>query len=285
MTVAVRRSLRASGPLRRHALLAYLLLAFGIAWGGAAFSVVVFGMSAPALLGAMLAGPTAASLVLTGVVDGAAGYRKLLRSLWHLPARRWYAALLINPLVLLSVLGALSLASRAFVPGIFATSNPGSLLAIAIAAGLLAGMFEELGWTGFATPQLLASRGPLAAGLILGLVWATWHIGPDLLGAAGDWGSLHPWRILTWMYAGMVPYRVLMTFVYRHTESLLLGVLMHGVYTGGQVLLEPIGASQTEQLIWWAVLGLALWFVVGMVMTAAAARDSAPGSGRGCVHR
>jgi uncharacterized protein len=35
---------------------------------------------------------------------------------------------------------------------------------------------EEFGWRGFALPFLLGRRPPLAAALILGLVWAFWHL-------------------------------------------------------------------------------------------------------------
>jgi membrane protease YdiL (CAAX protease family) len=193
-------------------------------------------------------------------------------------APRWYAvALLLNPLTLLAVLGLLSLAAPAFLPGILtnssplarslglATVNPAVLLGLALAAGLVAGLLEEIGWTGFATPRLLARHGYLAAGLMLGLLWATWHIGGDVPGTASEWGELWPWRVLTWMYAGMVPYRVLMTWVYRHTQSVPVAILMHAAYTGGQVLLQPIGTNLMQNLLWWALLGLALSGVVGLV--------------------
>jgi membrane protease YdiL (CAAX protease family) len=221
-------------------------------------------------------------LILTGILDGQAGYRDLLARLtrWRV-APRWYAAaLLLNPFAMLVVLGALSLASPMFIPGIltnesplaqslgFPSANPALIVSVALAAGLVAGLFEELGWTGFATPHLLARHGCLAAGLTLGLLWATWHIAADLTGTAADWSEQWPWRVLTWMYAGMVPYRVLMMWVYRHTRSLLLGVLMHTAYTGGQALLQPGAASHSESLLWWGLLGVALTVVVGMVALA-----------------
>jgi membrane protease YdiL (CAAX protease family) len=251
--------------------------------GGIALVSGPLGLSGGALMVALLmvisAGPTTASLVLTGIVDGRAGYRDLLARLtrWRV-ALRWYAAaLLLNPVAMLVVLGALSLASPVFIPGIltnesplaqslgFPSANPALIVSLAIAAGLVAGLFEELGWTGFATPHLLARYGCLAAGLRLGLLWATWHIAADLAGTAADWGEQWPWRVLTWMYAGMVPYRVLMTWVYRHTRSLLVGVLMHTAYTGGQALLQPGAASHTESLLWWGLLGAALTVLVGLV--------------------
>lgn len=38
------------------------------------------------------------------------------------------------------------------------------------------GSEEELGWRGFAQPQLQASIGASRAGLIIGLVWSLWHL-------------------------------------------------------------------------------------------------------------
>ena len=71
----------------------------------------------------------------------------------------------------------------------YATVNPAAL-GLALAVGIASDLFEELGWTGFATPRLLARHGCLAAGLGLGVLWATWHIGPDVPGTAAEWSDL-----------------------------------------------------------------------------------------------
>ena len=255
--------------VRQHPVLSYFMLAYGIAWGGLAVVAATLGTSGTdlllAMLLAMMAGPAMASLLLTGLLDGRAGYRDLLSRLtrWRVE-RRWYAVVLVNPLALLAVLGALALLSPVFVPGVI--SEPARRVAAALAGGLMIGLFEELGWTGFATPRLLERRSVLSAGLVLGLLWSAWHIGPDLAGTAAAWGPLWGGRVLLWMFAGMVPYRILMTWVYRHTGSVLVGVLMHGAYTGGQILLEPANASLTQNLLWWGLLDLVLWIVVGFVV-------------------
>lgn len=36
--------------------------------------------------------------------------------------------------------------------------------------------FEEPGWTGFAQPRLQGMYGPLVGGLLLGSLWALWHV-------------------------------------------------------------------------------------------------------------
>ena len=50
-----------------------------------------------------------------------------------------------------------------------------SLLLIGLVVGLVTGIFEELGWTGFAIPRLRLRYGVLTTGLIVGVLWGAWH--------------------------------------------------------------------------------------------------------------
>ena len=62
-----------------------------------------------------------------------------------------------------------------------------------IAAGVVAGFCEEIGWTGFAYPRMRARFGWLPAALLLGLLWGLWHLPVvDSLGAASPHGSYWP---------------------------------------------------------------------------------------------
>jgi hypothetical protein len=63
-----------------------------------------------------------------------------------------------------------------------------------------------------------------------------------------------------------------MTWVYRHTESLLLGQLMHAGFTGGQALLQPVALAAAEQVLWYGLFAVSLWIVVAIVITATRAR-------------
>ena len=81
------------------------------------------------------------------------------------PDTRWYAdALLTAPLVFTVVHLALSRVSPVFSPSIVTTSDRGSLLLFGIAGALIVGVFEELGWTGFAIPRLRSRYRPLPLG-------------------------------------------------------------------------------------------------------------------------
>src|SRR4030067_33659 len=69
---------------------------------------------------------------------------------------------------------ALSLPSPVFLPGIFVSDDKASLLLSGITAGIMVGIFEELGWTGFAIPTLRLRYGVLTTGLIVGFLWGAW---------------------------------------------------------------------------------------------------------------
>jgi uncharacterized protein len=166
-----------------HPLLSYLALTFAISWGGIILAVGFgpggfsatpqqFRMTALyAAIPAMLLGPSVAGIFLTGLVDGRAGLREFRARLlkWRVGAR-WYAvALLTAPLSVTAALLALSLISPEYLPGIFTSDEKVPIVLMGIAVGLMAGIFEELGWTGFAIPTLMRLRyGVLGTGLIVG---------------------------------------------------------------------------------------------------------------------
>ena len=164
--------------LRRHPLLAYFALTYGISWSGTLVVLGVRGFDLTVLppldtglvFVAMLLGPSIAGLTTTALIDGRGGLHELRSRLllWRL-GWRWYAlALLTMPVLMLTVLWPY----RRIADAAFAPRFQWQLLAI----GLVAGTFEEIGWTGFATPRLLAQQRPFVAGLSLGLVWAMWHL-------------------------------------------------------------------------------------------------------------
>ena len=147
-----------------------------------------------------------------------------------------------------------------------------TFLAFGIAAGLLAGFLEEIGWTGFATPRLLERYSPLQAGLILGLLWALWHGLADFAGSIAMM-SLADWviRMVVFWVVPLTAYRVLMTWAYAHHRSLALGMLMHAGYTGWLVsfTMEVRAATGPEALLWQALFagGLVLFAVVVMTLS------------------
>jgi len=187
---------------------------------------------------------------------------------WRAGAR-WYAALLIAPAAISAALLVLSAVSPAFLPGIFTSTDKLSLL-VSLVVGTSAGIFEELGWTGFATPTLRRSRGMFATGLIVGVFWSAWHLLPNLWAAgaaAGDLPvSIHMTGVAVGIFVGyLTAFRVLMVWVYDRTGSLLLGMLMHVSITCGLLTLNPLGISGMHLLVFSFAFAAVLWVVIAVV--------------------
>ncbi len=270
--------------IKRHSVLIYFTLTFAISWGGILLVIGAFGgipatkeqfdTQLPIAIPAMLGGPSIAGLLLTGLVYGKAGFRELLARLfrWRVGAR-WYAvALLSAPFVLMAVLLALSLTSSVYLPGIFASENKSALLLMGIMGGLMAGIFEELGWTGFAIPRLRLRYNILATGLIVGLLWGAWHIlSNDIWAYRTTSGALSPALFMTLtglslLLGGLPAYRVLMVWVYDHTESLLVAMIMHASLTVSTMILGPLAIAGGPLLIYGLVSALVWWVVVAAVI-------------------
>src|SRR5262245_2631093 len=153
-----RRAERPAGPSRsrafivRHAVSIYFALAFAISWGGFIFVVGPAGFPGrgsqfdtllPLVASAMLAGPSIAGVLMTGLVSGKPGLRQLLSRLleWRVGVR-WYAlAVAPAPLLSAAVLFALSLTSP-----IFTSQDKTGILVAGIVAGMTI-VLEEVGWT------------------------------------------------------------------------------------------------------------------------------------------
>jgi len=124
--------------IKRHPVLIYYALTFTTSWGGVL--LVIGGPGAisrideqfetllPLVILALLAGPSLAGILLTGIFYRKAGLRELLSRLRWRVGTPWYAvALLTAPLLFLAVLLPLSQSSPVFLPGIFASNDKVSL--------------------------------------------------------------------------------------------------------------------------------------------------------------
>lgn len=265
----VRQTSRMGAPssfTRRHRFGVYVAGAFAISWTGVLAVAWSVGFEFPTeesvlpLLAAMLPGPPVSALAVTAVADGRAGLRALGRRLatWRLPGRS-YAFLLVMPAVVLTVLSVMGwLVDDAYAPRFDVTF---------ILIGAVAGLFEELGWTGVATPALLRRQRPLAAGLLLGGIWSVWHVLADAIGNQQDaaLGALWFPRFATVFVVGLIAWRVVMTFVYRQTGSLFLGVLLHGFYTGSLGAFMP-EVSDGQYVASTAVMAVALCLVAAAMV-------------------
>ena len=262
--------------IKRPPVPIYFALTFAISWGAI---LIVIGPSripitaeqfetlGPLVYMALLLGPSVAGILLTGVVSGRAGFRELIsRLFWWRVGACWYAvALLFAPLLAMAMLLVLSLFSPEFLPVIAASDDKATLLLTGIAVGLMVGIFEELGWTGFAIPRLRRRYGVLTTGLIVGVLWGAWHFIVFWQSDSFS-GALPLVSLLGQLFFWLPVYRVLLVWVYDRTESLLVVMLMHAslvVTTAGT--LAPLTLAGMSLLTWILAWAAALWVVVAVV--------------------
>jgi len=268
--------------IRRHPMSAYFGLTFAISWGGMLLAIGTAGgmrgttpasdpRFAYAVL-AMLVGPSVTGLLMTALVDGRTGLRRVLSRLltWRVAAR-WYAvALLTAPVIMTATVLALAFFSPAFEPGIFSSDAPASLALVSLAIGLSAGVFEEIGWTGFVIPALRRRCSVLTTGLIVGLWWSAWHLLPNIWSSRAASGEL---AIAVYLAASalgvfvgyLTAFRVLMVWVYDRTESLAIAILMHVSFTASLLIVNPLDMAGAHLQAYSFALAGAIWVVVAMV--------------------
>jgi uncharacterized protein len=258
--------------IKKYPVLAYYALVFAISWGcfliilgPDAFLGIGETSSTQLYIGGPLSllGPSIAGVFLTGLIYGKAGLRDLLARLfrWRLGVRWYIVALLTAPLLTMALLFALSL-----TPAIVTASDKASLLVFGVLLGFLVPFFEELGWTGFAIPELRKRHGILATGLIMGLLWGVWHF-PMFSASASSSGAVQPVIYLAvLLFSWLTPYRVLIVWVYDHTQSLLVVMLMHLLLIFDQYVLLPQLLSGAPLMVYLLLFTAGLWALVVAVM-------------------
>ncbi len=85
---------------------------------------------------------------------------------------------------------------------------------------------EESGWRGYALPRLQRRFNPLASSLILGFLWANWHL-PLML--------VHAYNVTWWQFVPVtMAGSVFLSFAFNKSDgSTLCAVIVHGVYNVG----------------------------------------------------
>lgn len=177
------------------------------------------------LMGLTLAlAPITAGLILTYRENGSDGAKKLLkRSIdsKRITNKKWYLPILfLWPVIFILAFGVMTSMGE---------TTPDSLFPVVVAPVLFVlffifALFEEVGWMGYAFEPMEKRWNALNASLILGLIWAIWHLplyilaGQDPLWIAGQIISL-------------IAIRTLIVWIYNNTgKSVFAAILFHTVY-------------------------------------------------------
>jgi len=215
--------------------------------------------------------PTFAALIVVSVSEGHNGLKRLLAPLWDWRLRwTWYATAIFLPLVLavaavlihLGITKQYSLLTSfnwlAGVPVFFA-----SIPLLMLTKLPLGPMAEELGWRGFALPRLQRRMSALSASLILGVLWALWHLPAFWVpGAALSMDELPTMMGILQYVVNVVGLTVVFTWLYNSTRgSLLIDFLFHAAYNALPTLLF-VTTSITPSSFTWVTWTVAIFLIL-----------------------
>ena len=168
----------------------------------------------------MVVCPALAALILRWRAYGRRGAMALLAR--AVDVRRLRSPLFIALLVLINpaIYAGAYVIQRATGVDLPAPEIQLGLTLILFAIFLIAATAEELGWSGYALDPLQRRWGIVRSGLIIGLVWAVWH-----LVALGQADRSLEWVI--WWTLGTVAARVLMVWLYNRTGRAVFGMSLY----------------------------------------------------------
>lgn len=220
-----------SAIIRRYPALSLLVLASIL--GVAPLVAVNAGLLPKAAdqLGALSA--SLAGIILAALEGRRGGVRELLRRflIWRVGIRWWAFALLFG--IIPAVIGLYVFDLFGGPAVVWSGLKPlVNLVPLFVILTVLAGMGEEFGWRGFALPRVQARHSALISSLIVGLIWAIWHI--PLFLTQGTVQS--QWRAEVGIVPAVLGYSVFViawsiqyTWVFNNTRgSVLLAAVIHG---------------------------------------------------------
>jgi membrane protease YdiL (CAAX protease family) len=213
----------------------FFLIAFGLPL--LAFGPFMFGiLKWPATIGPGLAvvftivqfSPLIAAFVMTRITGGKPGVQALWRRFWNrnLSIRWLLVVLLINPVIRLVA----SLIDRTLSGQTYPLLIPDVLPTFI--GGLFMGIQEEFGWRGYVLPRFQAKWNALTSSLILGAIWAPYHLGKWILPPGDPRRTDNFWEFTVWI----ICLSILSTWIFNNTNgSVLAVVLFHAATTNGLI--------------------------------------------------
>ncbi|WP_192181237.1 CPBP family intramembrane glutamic endopeptidase [Mesorhizobium amorphae] len=239
--------------VRRHQLISFFSLTLGLTW----LAFIPFWRSNGDSIPWFTFGPIVSGFIVAAISGGWGSVKAILASMvkwrvqpfWYLvafglPSGAQLASILINPLF------------GAAAPAWGNIPAMAEMLPIIVLYAVFSGpLGEEPGWRGFATPRLLASHSALTGSLILGVIWAIWHVPLGLVGDLSLYGTIN-----------VVLASVVFTWLYQNTGSVLLAFIMHVTHQNSVRFLGKVFTDGDYVQQQW--IGVAIWAVIAAAIVA-----------------
>ena len=258
-------------------LLRYFSFTYVLSWlwfGAAAYLLSCAGLSASSVGGLVfLPGvimPALVAIAMTARSEGRAGVWQLLGGIVQWRVNVWYYAFAAGYMIAIKLAGALIYRIAFDIWPVFG-ALPWYVIAVAVLISTPVQAGEEVGWRGYALPQLTKRFGLRGASIILGVIWAAWHLPFFFIPGGDNIGQSFPVYVIA-----VIGISVAMAWLYWKTnQSLLLVMLMHAsIDNTAGIVTSPVPAtvnnpfSLPHAALPWIVATLiclsGAWFLVKM---------------------
>jgi len=253
--------------MKNYPVPAFFISTFIIAWS----IWLPLGFFAPDLILLTLPGawaPTISALILVGLSGEHGGIRSFLRKVFHWRVGfRWY---------LITLFGIAAIAYLAIGIGtLFGVAAPAISLPAGLPHEMLIGFLpifflinifvggplaEDIGWRGYILPKLREQMTALNASLLIGIIWAIWHLPYFIF---PQWNSAVGNIPFLWFTLLTLSWSVLFAWVYVNTESILMPVLFHAAINTTLGTLGVLGHGELLPVILNTIF---TWVAVGVVI-------------------
>ncbi len=256
--------------LKNNPVPAFFVLTFVIAWS----IWLPLGILAPENILLTLPGawaPTLSAVILIGLSEGRGGIKSFLKKVLHWRVGLgWYLVVLFGVAAIAYLAIGIGMlfgipAPELTLPASLPREALIGFLPIFFLINIFVGgpLAEDIGWRGYILPKLRERMSALKASLIIGVIWAIWHlpyfIFPGWNAAVGDIPFL-------WFALLTTSWSVLFAWVYVNTESILMPVLFHAAINTTLGTLGILGQGNGSMIP--LLLNIALtWLVVGIVLS------------------
>ncbi|QSB13302.1 CPBP family intramembrane metalloprotease [Natronosporangium hydrolyticum] len=264
----------------------FLLLAFGLAWGGI-FGAQALGLSlANPLVQLPIAFTPAIAAVIVRAFITREGFRDAGLAPRLGPARRYYLLAWLGPVLVLGAAVALGVVTGLYRPDLAALRGslgtefpvPAALLLFLGLPLLLVPVFwgEEFGWRSYLQQRI--SRRPVTATLITAVVWMVWHyplVFTDYVDYADPLLGIVTWTLLVF------PVAIILAWLFLRSGSVWVACLAHAgnnmiLGVGAYALFVEDGgldSSISDLLTLAPMAAIALWILLTGRLTAASTPD------------
>ncbi len=145
-------------------------------------------------------------------------------------------------------------------------THPLTIIPFALARMIYGPLPEEMGWRGYALDRLQRRWSALVSSLVLGVIWAIWHM-PMFFMRGSLMSDVFPlWSTRFWvaMGPGLLTGSVVMTWIYNNTQrSTLAAILFHFMMNFTGEFLRLPGDIKNYQFVWLTIIAIVVTIIYG----------------------